>query len=73
MVGGTVVDDKALACTEIEVTLDAPLAQGEDTTLTMDLEIDVPARNDRFGYIDGLALMGTALPTLESTTTKAGT
>ena len=65
MVGGTVVDDSALACTEIEVTLDAPLAQGERTTLSMDLEIDVPARNDRFGYHHGLALMGTALPTLE--------
>ena len=65
MVGGTVVDDTALACTEIEVTLDAPLAQGERTTLSMDLEIDVPARNDRFGYHNGLALMGTALPTLE--------
>ena len=65
MEGGTVVDDTALACTEIEVTLDAPLAQGERTTLSMDLEIDVPARNDRFGYHNGLALMGTALPTLE--------
>ncbi|HVD70105.1 MAG TPA: M1 family aminopeptidase, partial [Actinomycetota bacterium] len=65
MVGGTVVDDTALACTEIEVTLDSPLAQGERTTLSMDLEIDVPARNDRFGYHNGLALMGTALPTLE--------
>ena len=65
IVGNIVVDDTALACTEIEVAFDAPLAQGEDTTLTMDLEIDVPARNDRFGYHRGLALMGTALPTLE--------
>jgi Peptidase family M1 domain len=65
MEGGTVVDDTALDCTEIEVMLDDPLAQGERTTLGMDLEIDVPARNDRFGHHNGLALMGTALPTLE--------
>ena len=30
----------------------------------MDVTIDLPARNDRFGYHGGLALMGTALPTL---------
>ena len=30
----------------------------------MDLKIDLPARNDRFGYHGGLALLGTALPTL---------
>jgi hypothetical protein len=64
MEGGTVVDT-SLACTEIEVSLDDALAQGERTTLSMDLEIDVPSRNDRFGYHNGLALMGTALPTLE--------
>ena len=30
----------------------------------MDVTIDLPARNDRFGYHGGLALVGTALPTL---------
>jgi Peptidase family M1 domain len=65
MQGGTLVDDEALDCTEIEVDLDAPLAQGARTTLSMDLRIEVPPRNDRFGFHDGLSLLGTALPTLE--------
>jgi hypothetical protein len=63
--GGTIVDDTALGCTELEVVLDAPLAPGDRATLDMGLRIEVPAKNDRFGYHGGLALMGTALPTLE--------
>jgi hypothetical protein len=51
-------------CTALPVELDAPLAQGTQTTISMDVTIDLPARNDRFGYHGGLALMGTALPTL---------
>lgn len=61
--GGTV--SEALDCTELQVDLDTPLAPGGRTTLSMHLRIEVPARNDRFGYHAGLALMGTALPTLE--------
>jgi aminopeptidase N len=30
----------------------------------MDLRIAVPPKNDRFGYVDGLTYVGTALPTL---------
>ncbi len=51
-------------CTALPVDLDAPLAQGAEATVSMDVTIDLPARNDRFGYHGGLALLGTALPTL---------
>ncbi len=51
-------------CTALPVDLDAPLAQGERTTISMRVTIDLPKRNDRFGYHGGLALLGTALPTL---------
>jgi hypothetical protein len=53
-----------VACTAVRVDLDAPLAPGQRTTLRFDLRIRVPARNDRFGYAEGMALLGTALPTL---------
>ncbi|MEO8476771.1 MAG: M1 family metallopeptidase [Actinomycetota bacterium] len=51
-------------CTAVEVTLDAPIAPGERAAISMDLAIAVPNENDRFGYHRGLALVGTALPTL---------
>jgi hypothetical protein len=63
MLGGSFAE--ALDCTELEVTLDSPLVQGEQATLSFDLRIEVPARNDRFGYHHGLTLLGMALPTLE--------
>ncbi len=55
----------ALDCTEVPVTLTKALAQGERATISMRLRITLPRRNDRFGYAGGLALVGTALPTLE--------
>jgi hypothetical protein len=55
----------ALDCTEIPVTLAKTLAQGERATLSMQLRITLPWLKDRFGYSGGLALVGTALPTLE--------
>lgn len=51
-------------CTALPVDLDAPLLQGDRITLAMRVTIHLPAENDRFGYHDGLALVGTALPTL---------
>lgn len=51
-------------CTAVEITLDAPLAPGARTSISMGLRIEVPPENDRFGYHKGLALIGTALPTL---------
>ncbi len=64
LTGGT-AGSAALDCTEIPVTLAKALVQGERTTLSMRLRITLPRRNDRFGYAGGLALVGTALPTLE--------
>ena len=51
-------------CTALPVDLSTPLAQGQRATIAMRVAIELPARNDRFGYHAGLALLGTALPTL---------
>ena len=61
--GGTVVATTQ-RCTAVEIALDAPLAPGARTSISMDLRIEVPPENDRFGFHKGLALVGTALPTL---------
>ena len=63
VVGGT-AHALTVNCTAVQVDLDAPLAPGDRARVAMDLRIQVPARNDRFGYHGGLALFGTALPTL---------
>jgi hypothetical protein len=62
--GGTQQGALAQDCTAMQVTLAAPVAQGNDGSLTMDVRIAVPPKNDRFGYVDGLTYVGTALPTL---------
>ena len=51
-------------CTAMSVDLDAPLTQDERATVSMHVTIDLPGRNDRFGFHGGLSLLGTALPTL---------
>ena len=51
-------------CTALPVDLDATLEPGATTSLAMHVRIHLPIRNDRFGYHDGTALVGTALPTL---------
>lgn len=61
--GGT-AGSPSLRCTALPVQLDAPLAPGATASLAMKLAITVPAANDRFGSFGGLALLGTALPTL---------
>jgi hypothetical protein len=61
--GGTIAATTQ-RCTAVEVTLDAPLGPGDRTSISMDLRIEVPPDNDRFGYHKGLTLIGTALPTL---------
>ena len=61
--GGTITATTQ-RCTAVEVTLDAPLASGARTSISMALRIEVPPKNDRFGYHEGLVLIGTALPTL---------
>jgi hypothetical protein len=61
--GGSITDER-LDCTELEVTLDAPLGPGDRTTIEFDLHVRLPNEDDRFGFHRGLALAGTALPTL---------
>ena len=62
--GGTQEGALAQHCTAMHVTLASPVAQGADGSLSMDVRIAVPPKNDRFGYVDGLSYVGTALPTL---------
>jgi peptidase M1-like protein len=61
--GGT-AGDLSQRCTALPVDLDSPVAQGGNASIAMHVTIDLPKRNDRFGYHGGLALLGTALPTL---------
>jgi len=61
---GGALGPPGLDCTEVPVTLSRPLATGERTTLSMRLRITLPRRADRFGYSNGLALVGSALPAL---------
>ncbi len=51
-------------CTALPVTLTKPLAPGATATIGMDVAIHVPLYQDRFGYYEGVAMMGSALPTL---------
>ncbi|MBN2113583.1 MAG: M1 family metallopeptidase [Acidimicrobiia bacterium] len=64
LTGGT-LGPAALDCTEVPVILSPALGPGDRATLTMRLRVTLPRRSDRFGYSGGLALVGTALPTLE--------
>jgi hypothetical protein len=61
--GGT-AQAPTVNCTAVRVDLDTPVAPGARAKIGMQVRIEVPARNDRFGYYHGLALFGTALPTL---------
>ncbi len=61
--GGT-AGDLSRRCTAFPVDLDSALLQGLSATISMRVVIDLPKKNDRFGYHGGLALVGTALPTL---------
>ena len=63
VVGGT-AGSLSRGCTALPVKLSAPLAPGATATLSMRVSITVPARSDRFGYFDGISMLGTALPTL---------
>ena len=62
--GGTQEGALPDPCTSMHIILDEEVPPGADGTLAMDLRISVPARNDRFGYHQGLTYVGTALPTL---------
>jgi peptidase M1-like protein len=51
-------------CTAMPIDLDAPLDPGDRTSVAMDVRIELPSINDRFGRYGGVSLLGTALPTL---------
>jgi hypothetical protein len=63
LTGGT-AGSPSRRCTALPIDLETPLAPGAEGAISMRVAIDVPARNDRFGYHGGLALLGTALPSL---------
>ena len=62
--GGTQQGSLAQGCTAMHVLLDDPVPPGADGSLSMDLRIEVPPGNDRFGHHGGLTYVGSALPTL---------
>lgn len=62
--GGT-MGPPTLDCTEVPITLDQLLQEGERGNISMRVRIALPRRVDRFGISRGLALAGGALPTLE--------
>ncbi len=51
-------------CTAHRIELDAPLAPGQRTTTSLRFSVRVPAKEDRFGRVNGVAYLGNALPTL---------
>lgn len=61
--GGT-ASGLSVQCTAMSIDLDAPLDPGDTTSVAMDVRIELPSINDRFGRHGGLSLAGTALPTL---------
>jgi hypothetical protein len=63
VVGGT-AGAPQVDCTALRIGLDTPVPPSASGSVSMELRIDVPARNDRFGYHHGVTLLGTALPTL---------
>ena len=63
LTGGT-AGVPSVACTALPVTLAAPIAPGDRGEVSMDYRIVLPQRNDRFGWFNNVALLGTALPLL---------
>jgi hypothetical protein len=61
--GGT-PDAPKVRCTAMRIQLDVPVPPNARGSVSMHVRIALPAANDRFGYHRGLALLGTALPTL---------
>jgi len=52
------------SCSALPITLAKPLAPGATATIGMQVAIHVPLHQDRFGYYEGVAMLGSALPTL---------
>jgi hypothetical protein len=51
-------------CTALRITLPAPLEHGRRTTISFDVSLTVPERNDRFGSEGAFRFLGNALPVL---------
>ncbi|WP_369382116.1 M1 family aminopeptidase [Streptomyces sp. cg36] len=54
----------SVGCTALQVSLPAPLAQGQSATIGFDLGITVPSGADRFGHDGAFNNIGNALPVL---------
>jgi hypothetical protein len=63
-VSGGTPGPPAVACSALPVALDAPVAPGARGQVAMDYRIVLPQLNDRFGWFNNVALLGTALPLL---------
>ncbi|WP_405670425.1 M1 family aminopeptidase [Streptomyces sp. NBC_01530] len=61
--GGT-AGSLSVACTALQISLPAPLAQGQSATIGFDLGITVPSGADRFGHDGAFSFVGNALPVL---------
>ena len=53
-----------LRCSAVEVAFAAPVAPAAQATIAMQVTIDLPNRNDRFGWWNETAFAGTAMPVL---------
>ncbi|MGW4870507.1 M1 family metallopeptidase [Streptomyces chartreusis] len=51
-------------CTALRIALPKPLAHGERASVSFDVSITVPERNDRFGREGAFRFLGNALPVL---------
>jgi Peptidase family M1 domain len=51
-------------CTAVRIMLNTPVPPAATGSISMDVRIEVPAGNERFGYRGGLAFLGNALPVL---------
>ncbi|MER5939477.1 M1 family metallopeptidase [Streptomyces sp. NPDC001928] len=61
--GGTAARP-SVNCTALRIALPKPLARGERATISFDVSITVPGRNDRFGREGAFRFLGNALPVL---------
>ncbi|MFF0732253.1 M1 family metallopeptidase [Streptomyces chartreusis] len=61
--GGT-ASRPTVNCTALRIALPKPLAHGERASVSFDVSITVPERNDRFGREGAFRFLGNALPVL---------
>jgi hypothetical protein len=54
----------SVGCTALPITLDTPVPPGAKRTVSFDVTISVPRRNDRFGRIGSEVIVGNAVPLL---------